>query len=79
MELQLQQLHPLTCCELMKPSRCGMCHELLTQRALFVKGTLSQHFMTRVVPPLPRCLFCTVDPRLSEPQLSKPSIIRTAN
>ena len=42
-----------------------MCHELLTQRALFCigvkckkKGTLSQHFVTHVVPPLgcPRLL-----------------------
>ena len=35
-----------------------MCHELLTQRALFCigvnakKGTLSQHFVIHVVPPL---------------------------
>ena len=38
--------------------RCDMRHELLTQRALFCigvnakKGTLSQHFVTHVVPPL---------------------------
>ena len=36
--------------------RCGIRHELLTQRALFcigvdAKRTLSQHFVTRVVPP----------------------------
>ena len=39
-----------------------MCHELLTQHALGVdakkgtlkkKGTLSEHFVTHVVPPLP--------------------------
>ena len=29
-----------------------MHHELLTQRALLKRGTLSQHFMTHVIPPL---------------------------
>ena len=38
--------------------RYDMCHEMLTQRAPFCigmmakKGTLSQHFVTHVVPPL---------------------------
>ena len=38
-----------------------MRHEMLTQRAPFCigamakKGTLSQHFVTHVVPPLPVC------------------------
>ena len=44
--------------------RCNMRHELLTQRALFLywsqykKGTLSQHFVTHVVPPLVQTRSC---------------------
>ena len=44
-----------------------MRHELLTQRALFCigvnakKGTLSQHFVTRVVPPWARGVIAPQD------------------
>ena len=45
-------------CPTILQRRCDMHHELLTQQALFCigvdarKGTLSQHFVTHVVPPL---------------------------